>query len=453
MLSLELKVATLIFSINFNTRPRAPSQIGNLNMSFIKTRKLLPPSCPRTWNHSRIFQFILVLMTLSVASAEDRCDYLRCLTSSWLVGTCNSCNAGDYLDTNGINECCWCEPGKYSGDDANYCTSCGAGKYGNSAQADEYKSTDCANCAAGKYSTTTGATSSSTCLACGAGRYSTTTGATSSSTCTACGAGRYSGAGSSSCTACGAGRYSGAVSSSCTACGAGKYSTTTGATSYLTCTACGAGKFSTLTGATTSSTCTACGAGLYSYIGASSCSVCEAGKYSSTTGATSSSFCTSCGIGEYSSSTSSTACTSCPDTYSTSSTGSNSDSQCTVPVVGMFLNAGASGRCAVAGNCFSNNLAGSEYGNNEACTFLLGHISGTLVFEHFNTESGRDKLTIGGTDYSGTTAINAFGAENSAVTWTSDGSNTRSGFRACVHPACDIGSGPTGDSCQECEGE
>ena len=98
------------------------------------------------------------------------------------------------------------------------------------------------------------------------------------------------------------------------------------------------------------------------------------------------------------------------------------------------------------GNCCSNNLAGSIYGNNEDCIFRLNGISGILVFEQFQTESvSYDYLTINGVRYGGSTApTGLLGAVASEISWHTDSSVARQGFKVCIIGCvnnCQAGSG------------
>jgi len=133
---------------------------------------------------------------------------------------------------------------------------------------------------------------------------------------------------------------------------------------------------------------------------------------------------------------------------------------------GMVLVRGE-GRCKVEGNCFSNWGGGSNYGNNEDCTFRLDGIEGPLVFEQFSIYGSQgicqnyDFLTIAGTRYCGYTApTGLFGGEGSDITWHTDGSTNRAGFKVCVAycPSnCAAGSGCSWEgstgSCAVCPGE
>jgi hypothetical protein len=73
-----------------------------------------------------------------------------------------------------------------------------------------------------------------------------------------------------------------------------------------------------------------------------------------------------------------------------------------------------------------------NYGNNERCTFTTSS-AGTLNVVSFNTESGYDELTVGGTQYDGTTGPQGVVVSAAAqITWSSDESETRAGFEICV---------------------
>ena len=130
----------------------------------------------------------------------------------------------------------------------------------------------------------------------------------------------------------------------------------------------------------------------------------------------------------------------------------------------MVLVAGE-GRCAVGGNCFMNYEAGENYGDDEDCTFRLDGIEGPLVFEQFDIEShsscNYDYLTIAGTKYCGDTApTGLLGAAESEITWHTDGSGDRAGFKVCVAycpsncaagSGCEYGGSTSG--CAVCPGE
>merc|ERR1719433_2089593 len=85
--------------------------------------------------------------------------------------------------------------------------------------------------------------------------------------------------------------------------------------------------------------------------------------------------------------------------------------------------------CEMDGDCISSLNHPANYGNGEACTVqLYGDVS--LRFEAFNTEARYDILTVGGTGYSGTSGP-ASGSYSGRISWASDYSVVRSGWKVC----------------------
>jgi len=85
--------------------------------------------------------------------------------------------------------------------------------------------------------------------------------------------------------------------------------------------------------------------------------------------------------------------------------------------------------CEMDGNCIQSNNHPSNYGNNEACTITLWGVS--LATEAFNTESRYDWLSVAGGDrYSGSSGP-PNGDYTGTITWSSDYSVTKSGWRLC----------------------
>jgi len=85
--------------------------------------------------------------------------------------------------------------------------------------------------------------------------------------------------------------------------------------------------------------------------------------------------------------------------------------------------------CEIDGDCVQSKNHPSEYGNNEQCTIqLYGNFA--LTTEAFSTESGYDTLTIGGTQYSGSSGPPS-GSYTGTILWASDYSVTRAGWRMC----------------------
>jgi len=84
--------------------------------------------------------------------------------------------------------------------------------------------------------------------------------------------------------------------------------------------------------------------------------------------------------------------------------------------------------CTMDGDCISSLNYPGNYGNNEACNVQLYDVS--LRFDAFNTESRYDYLRVGGTGYSGTSGP-ADGSYSGSMSWASDYSVTRSGWKVC----------------------
>jgi subtilisin family serine protease len=85
--------------------------------------------------------------------------------------------------------------------------------------------------------------------------------------------------------------------------------------------------------------------------------------------------------------------------------------------------------CAEDGACVSSLNHPANYGNNQVCQVTLyGDVS--ISVDAFNTESRYDYLTIGGTRYSGTSGPSS-GVYSGVITWSSDYSVTRSGWKLC----------------------
>merc|ERR1719220_3206620 len=85
--------------------------------------------------------------------------------------------------------------------------------------------------------------------------------------------------------------------------------------------------------------------------------------------------------------------------------------------------------CVMNGACVSSKNHPSNYGNNEQCNIeLYGDIP--ISVESFSTESRYDFLTMGGTRYSGTSGPPSRSYSGS-ISWATDGSVTRSGWRLC----------------------
>jgi len=85
--------------------------------------------------------------------------------------------------------------------------------------------------------------------------------------------------------------------------------------------------------------------------------------------------------------------------------------------------------CEEDGDCVQSLNHPGSYGNNQACNIALyGDVS--ISVEAFNTESRYDFLTVGGSRYSGTSGPSS-GVYSGVISWSSDYSVTRSGWRLC----------------------
>jgi len=91
--------------------------------------------------------------------------------------------------------------------------------------------------------------------------------------------------------------------------------------------------------------------------------------------------------------------------------------------------------CTLSGSCVSSNNHPGNYGNNEQCNIqLFGDIP--ISVEAFNTEARYDFLTMGGTQYSGSSGP-ASGTYSGFINWNSDFSIVASGWRLCRTDASD----------------
>jgi len=97
---------------------------------------------------------------------------------------------------------------------------------------------------------------------------------------------------------------------------------------------------------------------------------------------------------------------------------------------GLEVTAGAS-FCQIDANGCATDGAG-EHGNDEACTIQV-NAAGYLTATEFDTESGYDFVTIGGTPYQGGIGPHGVAASaGSAFQWQSDGSVTNAGWTICL---------------------
>ena len=95
--------------------------------------------------------------------------------------------------------------------------------------------------------------------------------------------------------------------------------------------------------------------------------------------------------------------------------------------------------CTTNGACFQSLNYPNNHGEDEQCSITVQSVSAgeTLNSLAFNTESCCDKLIVKGTEYDGTTGPSGVAvAVNDVFTWSSDGSEQRSGFEVCLFGAC-----------------
>merc|ERR1719330_227523 len=84
--------------------------------------------------------------------------------------------------------------------------------------------------------------------------------------------------------------------------------------------------------------------------------------------------------------------------------------------------------CTTTGNCIQSKNHPSNYGNNESCTISAWDVA--LTVDAFNTESGYDFLSMGGVQYAGTSGP-ASGTYSGVISWATDSSVTKSGWKLC----------------------
>merc|ERR1719414_112792 len=85
--------------------------------------------------------------------------------------------------------------------------------------------------------------------------------------------------------------------------------------------------------------------------------------------------------------------------------------------------------CEMSGDCIHSNNHPSNYGNREQCSIRLdGYMY--IKVNAFETESSYDILTVEGTRYSGSSGPRD-GSYTGVITWSSDYSVTKSGWKLC----------------------
>jgi len=85
--------------------------------------------------------------------------------------------------------------------------------------------------------------------------------------------------------------------------------------------------------------------------------------------------------------------------------------------------------CTMNGQCIQSNNYPQNYGNDEECSIQLsGNVP--ITVEAFNTESRYDILTVEGVRHSGTSGPRS-GSYAGVISWSSDYSVTKSGWKLC----------------------
>jgi hypothetical protein len=83
------------------------------------------------------------------------------------------------------------------------------------------------------------------------------------------------------------------------------------------------------------------------------------------------------------------------------------------------------------GACVQSTNYPQDYPNGDACT-IRGVVGTEIRTAAFNTESGFDYVYVDGVNYAGTDGPSQVTLERGTITWTSDGSVTRSGWKFCA---------------------
>ncbi|KAH8063311.1 hypothetical protein JL722_2476 [Aureococcus anophagefferens] len=225
---------------------------------------------------------------------------------------CVLADGGTYVPAGGATAGTPCPSGKYSGSGQTECTDCLAGSYTDDSVLTK---TSCNTADAGTYVDAAGATAATPCPAgtysgsgqtvctdCAVGTYASATG---SLACSLSSAGAYVDAtGASGDTACAPGSYSGTAASACSPCTPGKYATESGKSS---CDTTDAGSYVDFDGATAG---VPCPTGRYSGSGQSECTACGATTFAAANGGSGASFCQICATGTTSKDASATCVTS-----------------------------------------------------------------------------------------------------------------------------------------------
>lgn len=93
-----------------------------------------------------------------------------------------------------------------------------------------------------------------------------------------------------------------------------------------------------------------------------------------------------------------------------------------------------SGPCAQEGPCISSPNFPGRYSNDHTCQISVPDGMGPISVDAFSTEANYDKLTVNGEEYHGQRSPEGV-TPTSDITWVSDYSVTKSGWKICAEPA------------------
>ena len=184
------------------------------------------------------------------------------------------------------------------------------------------------------------------------------------------------------------------------------------------------------------------------------CVKCAVGKHGMIRGATNERACEPCPANQFSSIAGSSFCIACDEGMLTPGTGTISQDSCFIPNQTLSptpaptvpptpaptatppppptfaLTQRYASRCSVHGACFSSLV----YATHEYCSFTSTS-NGTLLVITFETEENLDMLTVGGVDYTGTSAPDGVVVwEGDEVIWYSSADTKEAGFNICLKP-------------------